>query len=152
MITAKCDAAELIAKLSQAPAKLRESIASLIEQSADAVAERAREKLSGEVLREKTGRLKASIAASASDLAGRVTADAPYAHIQEYGGRIDVPEIAPKTAKALAFEYEGKLAFAKSAAAHSVSIPQRSYLRSALAECAQGFLDAARKVLMESLT
>ena len=139
----------VVAKLGSTPAKLRDDIASLIERSVEAVAELARDKLSGEVLNEKTGRLKASIAATASGMTGRITSDAPYARIEEYGGRIEVPDIVPRAAKALAFEYEGKLVFAKHAAAHAVSIPERSYLRNALAESAQTFVDGVRKVVTE---
>lgn len=150
MLASKFDAAALAAKLNRAPEKIREGVARATEQGMQTLAERARENLSGEVLNEKTGRLKGSIAASSSDMTGRVTADAPYARIQEFGGRIQVPEIVAKAAKALAFEYEGKLVFAKHAAAHAVSIPERSYLRSALAESAQAFTDNVRKIVTES--
>lgn len=149
MFAAKLDTRAVTGKLLAAQAAAAERVAVVIEQSAQAVAELAREKLSGEVLNSRTGRLKGSIAASASDMTGRITADASYARIQEYGGRIEVPEIVPKAAKALVFEYEGKLVFAKHAAAHAVLIPERSYLRSALAESAQGFVDNVRKVVTE---
>lgn len=147
MLAAKVDAASVVTKLGGA--NLSDAIAKVVEQSTQSVGQRAQEKLSGEVLSERSGKLKASIAESASGMCGRVTADAPYARIQEYGGLINVPEIAPNSAKALAFTYEGKLVFAKSARSHSVSIPERSYLRSALAETAQDFADAVRKVVTE---
>lgn len=47
-----------------------------------------------------------------------------YAHIHEYGG-----VILPKTAKALRFQIDGKTIFAK-----SVTMPERSYMRSSLVE------------------
>lgn len=147
MIAAKCDAAALIAKLGGVSEKADESVAEAIEQSTQRVAEIARQKLSGGVLSVRSGKLLASLTGYASDMTGRVTSDAPYARIQEYGGRIEVPDIVPQSARALAFPYEGKLVFAKHAAAHAVSIPERSYLRSALDERAQAFADDVRKVV-----
>jgi phage gpG-like protein len=151
MITASFDATTLIAKLQQAP-KLRKEIEKTIEQNAQAVAERAREKVSGEVLHERSGRLRAGIAVAVSGLSARVTSDALYARIQEYGGRNEMPDIVANAAKALAFAYQGRLVFAKSAVAHPVNIPQRSYLRSSLAEQSQLFLDDLRRNVIDSLT
>jgi phage gpG-like protein len=98
-----------------------------------------RGKLSGDVLNVHSGKLIDSIEQEAGDGTGRVFSDLDYARIQEYGGRIDVPEIEPVNAKALAFEYEGRLVFAKRTQAHTVTIPERSFLRSSLAEFAPQF-------------
>jgi phage gpG-like protein len=97
-----------------------------------------RQKLSGEVLQSRTGRLRESIRASVSGLEGRVESDGsvPYARIQDMGGVIKVPEIFPAPAKALAFAYGGRLVFAKHTAAHQVDIPARSYMRASLDEIA----------------
>jgi phage gpG-like protein len=105
-----------------------------------------RGKLSGDVLNARSGKLIGSIEQDSSDGTGRVFSDLDYARVQEYGGRIDVPEIEPVNAKALAFEYEGKLVFAKHTQPHTVTIPERSFLRSSLAEFAPQFaadMDAA---------
>ncbi len=76
---------------------------------------------------------------------GTVTAAGlPYLRIQEYGGVIHVPEIFPQAAKALhwlspaAVGFSGARGqddvFAMHAAAHDVRLPERSYLRAALAQ------------------
>jgi predicted secreted Zn-dependent protease len=43
---------------------------------------------------------------------------APYARIQDYGGRVNIRQASPEAAKAMALEYHGRLLFAKGAAAH----------------------------------
>jgi hypothetical protein len=81
-----------------------------------------------------------------------VTTDAAvkYARIQEYGGKIEVPEIAPVQARALAFEYGGKLVFAMKTAAHVIEIPEHSFMRYSLAEIGPEIIDAIRKVAAEA--
>jgi hypothetical protein len=104
------------------------------------------------VLQTRSGALRASLRAelreTADGLAARVWSDGsvPYACIQEYGGRIALPETAPANAKALAFAYGGKMVFARRAAAHMVQIPERSYMRSSLREFAPAFLDTIRRI------
>jgi len=149
MLAAKVDAASVIAKLDKA--SLGDAVAKIAEQSTQAVVQRARQKLSREVPNDKTGKLKTGVADSASGTCGRMTTDAPYARVRQHGSLIDVPQIAPNSAKALAFAYAGKLAFAKSTAAHSVPIPERSYLRRALGESVRGVADAVRRVVREHL-
>jgi hypothetical protein len=58
--------------------------------------------------------------------------------------------MTPVNAKALAFAYGGRMVFAKRTAAHTVTIPERSYLRSSLAEFAERFVDGIRKVALEA--
>lgn len=134
-------------------ARVRENFAA----GADALLGLVRTNLSGAVLRPGSGALRDSVRAEmsedASGFAARVWSDGsvPYARIQEYGGRIAVPEILPNRAKALAFVYGGRMVFAKSARAHVVDIPERSYMRTALAEFAPAFLEGVRKVAAESL-
>jgi hypothetical protein len=76
---------------------------------------------------------------------GTVTASGlPYLRIHEYGGVIQTPAIFPKAAQALAFNVPGQplaigksavqgMVFAKSTRPHPTPIPERSYLRYALA-------------------
>jgi len=133
-------------------ARLRESFAA----NANALLGLVRAKLSGEVLRSRSGALRASLrAAIAEDADGfqaRVWSDGslPYAHVQEYGGRIAVPEIVPKNAKALAFPYGGRLVFARRVRAHVVTIPERSYMRSSLEDFAPAFADSIRRIAGEA--
>ncbi len=89
--------------------------------------------LSGDVLRTRSGALKASItAALAADAAGAsvtvASAGVPYAAIQERGGRTPPHDIVPVKARALAFAG----VFATRVHHPGSTIPARSYLGSAL--------------------
>lgn len=57
-----------------------------------------------------------------------------YAAIHEFGGSIRVPEIVPTKARALRFSIGGRTVFAKRVKAHTVNMPERSYIRSTLIE------------------
>jgi len=86
------------------------------------------EKLSGQVLNARSNGLRNSvrheIADDSSGVMAVVGANTPYARIHEYGGTI-----VPVVANALRFFIGGKMIIAK-----SVTMPERSYLRSTLAE------------------
>jgi hypothetical protein len=72
---------------------------------------------------------------SGDTITGWITAGGtPYARIHEYGGTVHIPEIFPVHAQALHWVNKGGgEVFARHAAAHDVRIPERSYLRAALA-------------------
>lgn len=95
-------------------------------------------KLSGQVLKTQSGRLKRSIQSSVIDdgeiIRGRVfsTGDVPYAGIHEFGGRTSPHLISPVKAQALAFMYSGKLVFAKLVRHPGSVMPERSFMRSGL--------------------
>jgi hypothetical protein len=131
---------------------MRAGVRDACETAAPMLAGLVRQKLSGAVLRPRSGALRASIRAEtaedANGIEARVFGDGalPYARIQEYGGRISVPEIRPMNAQALAFAYGGRLVFARHARAHVVTIPERSYMRSSLAEFAPVFAAMIGKV------
>ncbi len=137
----RIDDAEIIAKLKSMPAKLRRTLQAttklLAVELEDYVTSR---KLSGQVLKVRTGRLRRSInnsvEATENTVTGKVysSGDVKYAAIHEYGGTIQIPEIRPTKAQALAFMVGGKQVFAKFVRAHSVHMPERSYLRSSLRE------------------
>jgi hypothetical protein len=99
-------------------------------------------KLSGQVLKNRTGTLRRSInqrvEESGSTITGIVGANlgaARYAAAQEYGATIHLPEIVPVRARALRFvSRSGDVVFARRVAAHDVTLPERSYLRSSLSE------------------
>jgi len=88
------------------------------------------------VLNVRTGVLRSSVNTSVDESSTSVSAtigtNIKYAKIHEYGGVIHVPEIKPKSARALAFEVGGQTIFAMSARAHDVRMPERSFLRAAL--------------------
>lgn len=88
------------------------------------------QKLNGQVLQHRSGALKRSInrnvTANGLEILGRVfsSGDVKYAAIHEYGG-----VITPKNASALRFQIDGKWVHAK-----KVTMPERSFMRSSLAE------------------
>lgn len=96
--------------------------------------------LSGGVLQQRSGRLAGSIDVSVERSGGAVSAtvgtDVPYAGIHEYGGVIPAHEILPRSARALAFPWQGRERFFKRVELPAVQMPERSFLRSALAEMA----------------
>jgi len=100
------------------------------------------DKLSGQVLRSKTGALAASIGAEVTVDGDAVVArvfssgDLKYARIQEYGGQTPAHDIIPNKAKVLAFITGGETVFARIVHHPGSTIPERSYLRSSLADMA----------------
>jgi len=117
---------------------------------------RVQEKLSGGVLHARTGALARSIVAVIEDdaeaISVRVAAsgDAKYAAIHEYGGTIPPREIVPDKARALAFAVGGKEAFAARVNLPAVTMPQRSYLRSSLAEMAVAIREGLSEAAIEA--
>lgn len=108
-------------------------------------------KLSGQVLRTRTGTLRRSITFRIEEtpggIRGIVGTHVPYARIHEYGGTIMVPEIRPRHKSALHFVVGGVEVFAMRTRAHPVKIPARSYLRSALAERRDQILAGLRRAI-----
>ena len=114
-------------------------------QLASAISARIKEKLSGEVLNIQTGRLRASIFAATYYSKNHVSVsigsrgDVPYAAIQEYGGDVFIPKsgdfILPKNKAALSIYGQCK-AYAR---AHSIHIPESSYIRSTISEMEPDF-------------
>ena len=152
MVSTAIDATAAIEGLRAWRGRLRARFRDGFVQSAAALLALVRAKLSGEVLQARSGALRASMRADVAETrAGfdlRVASDGSvaYARIQEYGGRIAVPEIAPRNAKALVFAYGGRVVFAKAARAHAVNIPERSYMRSSLEDFAPVFADSIRRI------
>jgi phage gpG-like protein len=109
-------------------------------------------KLSGAVLNTGSGALSDSIAASVTADADGVLAsvgsegDVKYAAIQEYGGKTSAHEILPSKGDVLAFVAGDGRHFARRVEHPGSLIPERSYLRSALAgmkdEIVTAFADA----------
>ena len=152
MIVAKIDATPAAARLARIAKTARAGVRSACDAAAEALLAIVRRKLSGEVLAARSGALRGSIRADVAEDARGFQASVfsdgslAYARIQEYGGRIALPAIAPVDAKALAFAFEGRFVFAKRAGAHVVTIPERSYLRASLAEFAPALARSFRKV------
>ena len=98
------------------------------------------DKLSGQVLNVRSGALRRSIFSTVDQSADSVVAtvgsssDVKYGRAHEYGATIHIPEIVPTKAQALHFAVGGKDIFAKRVRAHDVTLPERSFMRSGLAD------------------
>jgi phage gpG-like protein len=109
-------------------------------------------KLNGQVLAARSGALRAGIAYAVEDDGDAVTVtvgtDAPYARFQEYGTTASY-QILPRTARALAFPWKGETRFARRVT--HPPLPERSFLRTALAEFAPAIADGLADALKEAL-
>lgn len=97
------------------------------------------EKLSGQVLKNRTGNLRSSITYKIEKLPGGgavgiVGTNVKYAGIHEFGGTIPAHDVFPKRGRVLAFDWKGKPAFFTHVHIPDVKMPERSFLRSALKE------------------
>ena len=144
------------AALAGMPERVRAALLLKANALAGELQARVQEKLSGGVLHARTGALARSIVAVIEDdaeaISVRVAAsgDAKYAAIHEYGGTIPPREIVPDKARALAFAVGGKEAFAARVNLPAVTMPQRSYLRSSLAEMAVAIREGLSEAAIEA--
>jgi phage gpG-like protein len=134
-------AQELEAWLGDLPASVLAVVAATSAVLADELRDLVHQKLTGGVLQTRTGALAASIGVDGPTLTGDqvVTTiysggDLKYAAIQEFGGVTSPHDILPDRAKALAFLAGGQQVFARVVHHPGSRIPERSYLRSSLAE------------------
>jgi phage gpG-like protein len=139
------------AALAAMPERLRDALSRKASALAAELQAKVRQKLSGAVLNQKSGALAGSIAAMVDESSANVSVviasgDIKYAAIHEFGGIIPPHEIVPDKAKALAFITGGKQVFASRVNLPAIAMPERSYMRSSLAEMAdeiRGGLSAA---------
>lgn len=136
---------KLAAALGEEAARLGEELRGAVERN-----------LSGGVLQQRSGRLAGSIDVSVERSGAAVSAtvgsDAPYAAIHEYGGVIPAHEILPRSARALAFPWQGRERFFKRVELPAVQMPERSFLRSALAEMAPEIRAALAAAVSRAVT
>lgn len=115
------------------------------------------QKLSGEVLQMKSGALAGSLGVTIEETSGGVvvrlatSADVKYAAIHEFGGVIPPHEIVPDKAKALAFLVGGRQAFAARVNLPAIAMPERSYMRTSLAEMADDIRDELAATAIEAI-
>lgn len=99
-----------------------------------------RDKLLGQVLNRRSGRLGQSIQQKVESTGTSITGtvysagDVKYAAIHEFGGHISAREIVARNAKSLAFVMGGKQVFAKRVQWPGATMPERSFMRSSLAD------------------
>jgi phage gpG-like protein len=145
------------ASLAGMPDRVRQALASKANVLAVALEAKIQQKLSGGVLNMRSGALASSIIASvvesSADVSVRIgtSGDVKYAAIQEFGGTIPPHEIVPDKAKALAFVVGGKQVFAARVNLPAVTIPERSYLRSSLAEMAGEIAEGLSEAVADTL-
>jgi phage gpG-like protein len=144
------------ASLAAMPDQVRQALSSKANMLAVALEAKIQQKLSGGVLNMRSGALASSIIAtvdeSAADVSVRIgtSGDVKYAAIQEFGGTIPPHAIVPDKAKALAFVVGGKQAFAVRVNLPAVTLPERSYLRSSLAEMAGEIAEGLSEAVVEA--
>ncbi len=121
------------------------------------------EKLAGQVLKRVTGTLAASIQYKLLDMGNegygavvgsRVNEGKPlvYAGIHEYGGVIPAHEVEAVNAQALRFVLkDGAVMFRKKVMIPSVTMPERSYLRSSLAEMSDEITKALNEAIQKGV-
>jgi phage gpG-like protein len=145
------------ASLAGMPDQVRQALSSKANALAVALEAKIQQKLSGGVLNMRSGALASSIVAtvdeSSADVSVRMgtSGDVKYAAIQEFGGTIPPHEIVPDKAKALAFVVGGKQVFAARVNLPAVTLPERSYLRSSLAEMAGEIRDELSGAVAEAM-
>jgi phage gpG-like protein len=145
------------ASLAGMPDQVRQALSSKANALAVALEAKIQQKLSGGVLNMRSGALASSIVAtvdeSSADVSVRIgtSGDVKYAAIQEFGGTIPPHEIVPDKAKALAFVVGGKQVFAARVNLPAVTLPERSYLRSSLAEMAGEIRDELSGAVAEAM-
>lgn len=126
-------------RLRQMPEDMRRRLRVAIVRDGQKLLARVRAKLSGQVLKMRSGRLLRSIKAQMREgsdyIYGRVFSEGvAYAGIHEHGGQTRPHLIMPRNVQALHFMVGGREIFAKVVHHPGSKIPQRSYLRSSLAE------------------
>lgn len=135
MITASVTGAESVGELPQA---LADRLSQEVERLGGVLRERIERNLSGEVLQRRSGRLLGSVSVEVErvGLGASVTvgSDLPYAAIHEYGGTLPARTVLPRSARALAFPWRGQQRFFKRVQLPAVTMPERSFMRSALNE------------------
>jgi phage gpG-like protein len=145
------------ASLAGMPDRLRQALSSKANVLAVALEAKIQQKLSGGVLNSRSGALASSIVAtvdeSSADVSVRIgtSGNVKYAAIQEFGGTIPPHEIVPDKARALAFAIGGKQVFAARVNLPAVTVPERSYLRSSLAEMAEEIEEGLVEAVAEAM-
>jgi len=155
VITASVIGDAALARLATMPEAVKERLAAAVDRLSQELRDAVERKLSGEVLRQRSGRLAASIDVNLTGTGGaigaRLSSDVEYAAIHEYGGTIAAREVLPRGARALAFPWKGRQHFFKRVELPTVTMPERSFLRSALDEMAPQIREAVAAAVREAV-
>lgn len=145
------------AALAGMPERVRDALSDKANMLAAELQAKIQQKLSGTVLNTKSGALLRSIVTVIDDASANVSVtvsaggDIKYAAIQEYGGTIPPHEILSDKGKALAFLVGGKQAFAARVNLPAIAIPERSYMRSSLAEMADEIVEGLGEAVVGAI-
>jgi phage gpG-like protein len=144
------------AALAALPDRLHQALSDKANALAAQLAVKVQQKLSGDVLNQKSGALARSIVTTIDDSSADISVtvasngDVKYAAIHAFGGVIAPHEIVPDKARALAFVVGGKQVFAAHVNLPAITMPERSYLRSSLAEMADEIKEGLSEVVVEA--
>ena len=120
------------------PRSMQTAVASKMEDLATKISDDIKSKLSGSVLRARTGKLRNSIYARVYMGSTNVTmsfgsrGDVPYAGLHEYGGVVNHPGVPGTINKTMPMTSKSGVInqFARSVRPHQIPIPKRSYIKS----------------------
>ncbi len=148
---------QLVAKLNKVTTGVRQALHTAIQVTVVDLQGQVQTKLSGPVLKARSGRLRNSIAAKIEDstdsIIGTVAAKTPYAAIQEFGfqGSISVREHMRELTQAFGRPVEPARDILIQAHTRRTDLPERSYLRSTLAENAEGIAERLRHAVQQAI-
>lgn len=149
--------AAITALLENMPANLAVALALKIRPLTIELERRVKLKLSGPVLKVRSGRLRRSInhrfEGNRDLIKGAVfsSGDVKYGAIHEYGGRTKPHIIVPKKAAMLSFMQGGKRRFASMVKHPGSVMPERSFMRSSLKEMSGKITNAMTAAVDETL-
>jgi len=146
---------ELIQRFAAMPQRIQQALLKKVTTLALKLENKVKgDKLSGQVLNVRSGNLRRSIqnlvTQTNSSTIGQVysSGDVKYAAIHEFGGTIQIPEITAR-GRALASTMAGKQVFFKKVAAHTITMPQRSFMRSSLSDMKTEIVNGLRQAVRE---
>lgn len=137
---------QLVAKMDGLPAAVQRDVAKTVDMLGLRLIQKVvSDKLSGQVLKRRTGRLAASIARGASETRSKfeqtettatsiVGTNVSYGKTWEYGAHVPAYDIFPKNRQALRFMMNGKEVFARHVHMPARDIKARPFLAPALQE------------------
>ena len=144
---------QVIAKLNNFAPRMREQILFSTRRLEFMMVAKVKQKLSGEVLKNRTNHLRGSIHGEVKDsgnlIEGVTGTNVVYARIHEEGGKTAPHEIRPKNTLALHFMLGGREVFAKVVHHPGSKIPQRSFLASSLREMRPTIIEEYEKATAE---
>jgi phage gpG-like protein len=141
-----------IAKVNNLPENVRKYLRGAVVELTQALAALVRSKLDGVVLNKISGDLQRSIKSrmveNRNQIYGEVYSDGsvPYASIHEYGGIIN----HPGSSKFQAFDISGQTIFTHFTRPHTITIPERSYMRSSLADMQEQIVERLTQVAQQA--